>query len=83
MINGGTTIHTADGSTVTVTLRGIEYDLHVRNARGDTIATVEMSADDLDALYAEMGEHVGNDEDYDEDYDQGYSDGYYDGQEAA
>lgn len=54
MINGGTTIHTADGSSVTITPRGIEYDLHVRNARGDSIATVEMSADDYAALRADM-----------------------------
>ncbi|MFE0326311.1 hypothetical protein ACFW08_05780 [Streptomyces sp. NPDC058960] len=79
MINGGTTIHTADGSSVTITPRGIEYDLHVRNARGETIATVVMNADDLAALNADMGEHVDNDE----DYDQGYADGYRDGQEAA
>lgn len=79
MINGGTTIHTADGSTVTVTPRGIEYDLHVRTAAGRTVATVVMNQDDLDALYREMGEHVGNDD----HYDQGYRDGYRDGQEAA
>jgi hypothetical protein len=50
MTNGGRTIHTADGSSVTITPRGIEYDLHVRNARGESIATVEMNADDLSAL---------------------------------
>lgn len=58
MINGGRTIHTADGSSVTITPRGIEYDLHVRNARGDTIATVVMNQDDVDALYLEMDEHT-------------------------
>ncbi|MDX2794021.1 hypothetical protein [Streptomyces scabiei] len=58
MINGGTTIHTADGSSVTITPRGIEYDLHVRNGRGDTIATVEMSADDVAALIREAEEVV-------------------------
>ncbi|MGW1268180.1 hypothetical protein [Streptomyces sp. NPDC002491] len=58
MINGGTTIHTADGSSVTVAPRGIEYDLHVRNARGDTVATVVMNQDDLDALYEEMDAHT-------------------------
>jgi hypothetical protein len=58
VINGGTTIHTADGSTVTVTPRGIEYDLHVRNAKGTTIATVVMNQDDLDALYMGMDEHT-------------------------
>ncbi|MEU0860632.1 hypothetical protein ABZ352_35495 [Streptomyces griseofuscus] len=79
MVRAGTTIHTADGSSVTVRRRGIEYDLEVRNARGETVATVAMNQDDLDALWAEIGEHVDNDE----DYDQGYSDGYCDGQEAA
>ncbi|MFG3014323.1 hypothetical protein ACGFZB_28670 [Streptomyces cinerochromogenes] len=58
MVRGGTTIHTADGSTVTVRPRGIEFDLEVRNAKGDTIATVVMSQDDLDALYVEMDEHT-------------------------
>ncbi|MEU1200137.1 hypothetical protein ABZ446_28480 [Streptomyces sp. NPDC005813] len=58
MINGGTTIHTADGSSVTITPRGVEYDLHIRDAAGRTIATVEMSQDDLDALYLEMDEHT-------------------------
>lgn len=50
------TVFTSDGSTISVTRRGIEYDLHVRNAKGDTIATVEMSADDYAALRAEMDE---------------------------
>lgn len=54
MIKGGTTIHTADGSSVTITPRGIEYDLHVRDAAGRTVATVEMSADDYAALRADM-----------------------------
>ncbi|MFF1625580.1 hypothetical protein [Streptomyces sp. NPDC058272] len=58
MVNGGRTIHTADGSSVTVTPRGIEYDLHVRDAAGRTVATVEMSQDDLDALYMDMDEHT-------------------------
>ncbi|WP_369147064.1 hypothetical protein [Streptomyces sp. R44] len=51
-----TTIHTADGSSVTIRRRGIEYDLETRNAVGETIATVEMSADDFHALCAEMDE---------------------------
>jgi hypothetical protein len=59
MINGGTTIHTADGSSVTVTPRGIEYDLHVRNPKGDTVATVVMSEDDLNALADEAVELLG------------------------
>jgi hypothetical protein len=56
MINGGATIHTADGSSVTVRRIGLEYDLETRNARGETVSTVRMSMDDLDALVAEMEE---------------------------
>ncbi|MFD0650196.1 hypothetical protein ACFQ2Y_17850 [Streptomyces malaysiensis subsp. malaysiensis] len=51
-----TTIHTADGSSVTIRRRGLEYDLETRNARGDTIATVEMSEREFYALMAEMDE---------------------------
>ncbi|WP_405620275.1 hypothetical protein [Streptomyces sp. NBC_00076] len=53
MINGGRTIPTADGSSVTITPRGIEYDLHLRDAAGRSIATVEMNEDDVKALIAE------------------------------
>lgn len=59
MINGGTTIHTASGATVTVRRRGIEYDLETRNAKGETISTVVMSEDDLYALADEMDELLG------------------------
>lgn len=44
---------TADGSTIEVTRVGIRYDVHVRNAAGRTVATVDMSEDDLSALVAE------------------------------
>ncbi|MET9959309.1 hypothetical protein ABZ128_09505 [Streptomyces sp. NPDC006326] len=45
------TIHTADGSTVTVRPHGNHaYDLETRNPKGETIATVVMSAADLQAL---------------------------------
>ncbi|KUN16532.1 hypothetical protein AQJ23_44880 [Streptomyces antibioticus] len=54
-----TTIHTADGSTVSITPRGIEYDLHVQSAAGRSIATVVMNADDLAALIAEAEEVQG------------------------
>ncbi|MYY03081.1 MULTISPECIES: hypothetical protein [unclassified Streptomyces] len=47
------TIHTADGSTVTIRRRGIEFDLETRNARGETISTVVMTADDVNALLVE------------------------------
>ncbi|MEU1074315.1 MULTISPECIES: hypothetical protein [unclassified Streptomyces] len=59
MIKGGTTIHTADGSSVTVRQVGIEYDLETRNARGATIATVRMNGSDLDALIVRMEEVQG------------------------
>jgi hypothetical protein len=44
---------TADGSTVEVTRVGIRYDVHVRNAAGHTVATVDMSEDDMSALVAD------------------------------
>lgn len=47
------TIHTADGSSVTIRSIGLEYDLETRNARGETISTVRMNSDDLSALIAE------------------------------
>lgn len=50
------TIHTADGSTVTITPRGLEYDLHVRTAAGRSVATVQMSERDLRALLVQAGE---------------------------
>ncbi|MEU3986095.1 hypothetical protein AB0F77_39565 [Streptomyces sp. NPDC026672] len=59
MIHGGTTIHTADGSTVSITPIGLEYDLHTRNAKGETISTVRMSHDDLSALIKEAEEVQG------------------------
>jgi hypothetical protein len=59
MINGGTTIHTADGSSVSITPVGIEYDLETRNARGETISTVRMNSDDLSALIKEAEEVQG------------------------
>ncbi|MFC8583209.1 hypothetical protein ACFUGD_01325 [Streptomyces sp. NPDC057217] len=74
-----TTIHTADGSSVTISRRGIMYDLETRNARGETISTVEMGQADLDRLYREMGD-AGAVDDAIED---AYQAGYRDGQEAA
>ncbi|WNI28640.1 hypothetical protein [Streptomyces sp. ITFR-6] len=53
-----TTIHTADGSQVTITRRGIEFDLETRNAKGETISTVVMNSDDVSALLAEMNEEL-------------------------
>lgn len=53
------TIHTADGSTVSIRPVGLEYDLETRNARGETISTVRMNGDDLSALIAEAEEVQG------------------------
>ncbi|MFJ5103196.1 hypothetical protein [Streptomyces sp. NPDC088554] len=77
MIRGGHTIHTADGSTVTIRRRGTEYDLETRNARGETIATVVMNEDDVRELLASI-----EDEGFTESYDEGYQDGYKDGEAA-
>lgn len=59
MIKGGTTIHTADGSSVRITPVGLEYELETQSARGNTVATVRMNADDLAALIAEAEEVQG------------------------
>lgn len=58
MINGGRTIHTADGSSVSIKPVGVEYGLETRNARGETISTVRMNSDDLAALIDEADELV-------------------------
>lgn len=44
------TIDTASGATIHVTRVGVWFDLHVKNPKGETIATVSMSEDDLSAL---------------------------------
>lgn len=79
MKNTPTTIHTADGSMVTIRRRGIEFDLETKNARGETISTVVMSEDDVAALLAEAGDEVGA---FDAAYDEGYRDGYREGEAA-
>ncbi|MFF6928344.1 hypothetical protein [Streptomyces californicus] len=55
MITAGTTIHTADGSSVTITRRGIEFDLETRNAKGETISTVVMNEAEVKALLDSAG----------------------------
>jgi hypothetical protein len=45
---------TADGGTVEATRRGLEIDLHVRDAAGRTVATVVMSGDDAYALLEDL-----------------------------
>ncbi|WP_328967941.1 hypothetical protein [Streptomyces sp. NBC_00239] len=49
-----TTIHTADGSTVTVRRHGIGYDLETKNAKGETISTVSMNRADVSRLFGEL-----------------------------
>jgi hypothetical protein len=73
-----TTIHTADGSQVTIRRRGIEFDLETKNPRGETISTVVMSEDDVVELLESVDVEVGNDA-----YDEGYQKGYTDGQADA
>ncbi|WP_326792017.1 hypothetical protein OHA79_09455 [Streptomyces sp. NBC_00841] len=46
---------TADGGTIEATRRGLEIDLHVRNAAGRTVATVVMSESAAESLLAELG----------------------------
>jgi hypothetical protein len=73
-----TTIHTADGSMVTIRQRGIEFDLETKNPHGETISTVVMSEDDVIELLESVDVEVGNDA-----YDEGYQKGYTDGQADA
>ncbi|WP_425837390.1 hypothetical protein [Streptomyces fractus] len=49
-------IETADGSTLDLVERGVEYDLHLRAADGRTVATVEMSRDDVRKLLIDAAE---------------------------
>jgi hypothetical protein len=59
VISGGRTIHTADGSSVSIRPVGLEYDLETRNALGETISTVRMNSDDLAGLISEAEEVQG------------------------
>lgn len=49
-----TTTHTADGSSVTIRRHGIAYDLETKNAKGETISTVQMSRADVSRLFGEL-----------------------------
>ncbi|MET9425620.1 hypothetical protein ABZY06_33785 [Streptomyces sp. NPDC006540] len=69
--------NTFDGGTIDVETRGALVDLHLRNAAGRTVATVEMTEDDAARLIANLG---GSDEDA---LEEAYQDGYRDGEEAA
>lgn len=73
------TIHTADGSTVTITRRGLGFNLETRNARGEAISTVVMNEADVKALLTSAGVHLRA---FDDNYNRGYSDGRRDGAEA-
>ncbi|MGP3750872.1 hypothetical protein [Streptomyces sp. IBSNAI001] len=65
------TIHTANGSTVTITRRGLEFDLETRNPRGEVISTVVMDEDDVSQLLGEADIDINGSA-----YDEGYRDGY-------
>lgn len=49
------TYTTFDGGTVDVTRRGHRFEFQVRNATGETTATVEMGSDDAWALLEALG----------------------------
>jgi hypothetical protein len=50
-VKHSSTIHTADGSIVTIRPHGAyEYDLETKNAKGETVSTVVMSRGDVRAL---------------------------------
>lgn len=53
------TFTTFDGGTVHVHRVGPRFDFELRNARGETTATVEMSSDDAWALFTELGMELG------------------------
>ncbi|MFF4952262.1 hypothetical protein [Streptomyces chattanoogensis] len=46
--------NTHDGGTVEATRRGYVIDLHVRDAAGRTVATVEMGTGEASALLADL-----------------------------
>jgi len=50
------TFETVEGWTIEAQWRGIRIDLHVRNAAGRTVATVELNEDDAAALVADLKE---------------------------
>lgn len=52
------TYTTADGGTIEATRRGLEIDLHVRDAAGRTVATVVMSEHTAGDLLGKLGAEV-------------------------
>lgn len=52
------THHTHDGGTVEVTRRGLLLDLHVRDAAGRTVATVEMDEGEAGGLLLDLREEL-------------------------
>ena len=64
---------THDGGTIDVETRGSVVDMHLRNAAGRTVATVEMTEDDAEALITKLGGYT--EDAYNESYDDGYSAG--------
>lgn len=49
---------TYDGGTLHVRRAGTRFDFELRNAKGETTATVELSSDDAWALLQELGEEL-------------------------
>ncbi|MGW3931101.1 hypothetical protein ACWECC_23785 [Streptomyces microflavus] len=47
-------LSTADGGSVEMTRVGIAFDMHVRDAAGRTVATVDMNSDEAFALMREL-----------------------------
>lgn len=52
------TYSTYDGGTLNVRRVGPRFDFELRNAKGETTATVEMSEGDAWALLQELGEEL-------------------------
>ncbi len=52
------TFSTYDGGTLNVRRVGPRFDFELRNAKGETIATVEMSEDCAYALLSELTEEL-------------------------
>ncbi|MGI5347015.1 hypothetical protein ACQEU8_02330 [Streptomyces sp. CA-250714] len=74
--------HTHDGGTVEAERRGYLVDLHVRDAAGRTIATVEMGTEEASALLRDLDAMALEAHAREWQYDIGYRDGVRDTKEA-
>lgn len=45
---------TADGGTIEARRMGLMWDMHLRNARGETVATVVINSDDARSLIGQL-----------------------------